>query len=96
MEKHKNLNAAINHYREQGFSLDFELREDCLACQRLRAVMEPHEFEIDTELAFPDEQAYLYPVSTIYSAKGLLQLTAPVNMADLAAEMQAKFGAALA
>lgn len=96
MREYKNLNAAVNDYRERGYDLNFDLRTDALGCEQLRSVMETHEFDVEEELAFPDEKAYLYPVSTIYNAKGLLQLDSPVAMADLKPAMQVKFGSALA
>lgn len=96
MQNYKNLNAAINDYRERGYDLSFDLRSDGLGCQRLRAIMEPHEFEIEGALAFPDENAYLYPVNTMYNAKGLLQIEKPIQSAELEPEMREKFAGALA
>jgi hypothetical protein len=72
------LSQTINALKEQGYTLDFNTREDCLACHKTNIVLSPDEFEIDEVFRFegesnPDDEAVVYAISSPqYGVKGVL------------------------
>jgi hypothetical protein len=78
MESYETLSEAILALKEQGYTEDFNLKENCLECIAGRQELLPHEFNIDKSFRFdvdedPSDQAVLYAISSeIHSLKGLL------------------------
>ncbi|MFN0081582.1 MAG: phosphoribosylpyrophosphate synthetase [Ferruginibacter sp.] len=78
MENYDTLTQAIEALKQQGYTEDFNLKENCLECIAGRKDLSPHEFEIDKSFRFdvnedPSDQAVLYAISSsIHNMKGLL------------------------
>ena len=78
MENYETLSEAITALRQQGYTADFNLQENCLECIAGRQELLPHEFTIDKSFRFdvdenPSDQAMLYAISSeIHHMKGLL------------------------
>ena len=78
MKDYGTLSQTINALKEEGYTLDFNIGEECLVCHITKTTLSPDEFEIDHVFRFegdsnPDDQSILYAISsTINPAKGLL------------------------
>jgi len=72
------LSQTIEGLKEQGYLLDFNIREECLVCNKTNSVLLPDEFEIDAVYRFegesnPDDEAVLYAISSSqFNVKGVL------------------------
>jgi hypothetical protein len=72
------LSETIDGLRKEGYTLDFNFRDNCLVCHQLDVALSPDEFEIDRVYRFegatnPDDQSILYAISSkINDAKGVL------------------------
>ncbi len=78
MENYETLSQAITALKVQGYTEDFNLKENCLECIAGKKDLLPHEFVIDKSFRFdvnedPSDQAVLYAISSsIHNMKGLL------------------------
>ena len=78
MENYETLTQAINALKSQGYTQDFNLKENCLECIAGNKKLLPYEFTIDKSFRFdvnedPSDQAVLYAISSsIHNIKGLL------------------------
>ena len=78
MENYETLSQAITALKQQGYTEDFNLKENCLECIAGKKDLLPHEFEIDKSFRFdvnedPSDQAVLYAISSpMHNIKGLL------------------------
>jgi hypothetical protein len=78
MESYETLSEAIIALKQQGYTEDFNLKENCLECIAGRKELLLHEFNIDKSFRFdvdedPSDQAMLYAISsTMHNLKGLL------------------------
>ena len=78
MENYETLSQAITALEQQGYTEDFNLKENCLECIAGKKDLLPHEFEIDKSFRFdvnedPSDQAVLYAISSaMHNLKGLL------------------------
>jgi hypothetical protein len=78
MESYELLTEAIIALKQQGYTEDFNLKENCLECTIGRQELLPHEFNIDKSFRFdvnedPSDQAMLYAISSeMHNVKGLL------------------------
>ncbi len=83
------LSQTMKALKEQGYTLDFNIGEECLICHASSTVLSPEEFEIDQVFRFegdtnPDDQSILYAISSLdNNLKGLL-----VNGYGISAEME--------
>ena len=72
------LSEGINELKKQGYTHDFNLKQNCLECIAGNKKLLPHEFIIDKSFRFdvdekPSDQAVLYAISSsIHNMKGLL------------------------
>ena len=72
------LTEAISALRQQGYTEDFNLKEDCIECELAAISLFPHEFEIDAIYRFfgasdPDDESILYAISSdTHHLKGIL------------------------
>lgn len=72
------LSQTVNALQEQGYTLDFNIQQECLACRRTNTVLAPDEFEIDEVYRFegesnPDDEAVVYAISSpAHGVKGVL------------------------
>ena len=77
-ESYGTLSETINGLKKEGYTLDFNLKDDCIACHTTNTILSPDDFEIDKVYRFegasnPDDQSVLYAISSpIFGVKGLL------------------------
>lgn len=77
-ESYGTLSQTINGLKEEGYTLDFNIQEDCIVCHQSNTVLSPDEFEIDKVYRFegesnPDDESVLYAISsTKHNVKGVL------------------------
>lgn len=77
-ESYGTLSETINGLKKEGYTLDFNLQDDCVACQSTNTILSPDDFEIDKVYRFegasnPDDESILYAISSSkFGVKGLL------------------------
>ncbi len=77
-ESYGTLSETINGLKMEGYTLDFNLQDDCIACQSSTTILSPEDFEIDKVYRFegasnPDDESVLYAISSSkFGVKGLL------------------------
>lgn len=77
-EYYGTLSETINALVAEGYTLDFNVKEECLVCNKTNLQLSPDEFQIDKLYRFegmtdPDDQAILYAISSEeHNVKGLL------------------------
>ncbi len=76
MKTYDTLHEAINGLKSRGFTLDFNLRADCIECSKTGR-LDPSEFEITEVHRFegmtnPDDSSVLYAIEGRDGRKGLL------------------------
>jgi hypothetical protein len=78
MDNFNSLIDAINTYRNQGYTEDFNLKKSCLECRNSQYKIFHNEFAIDKFYRFegdsnPDDQSIIYAISSEkYKLKGIL------------------------
>jgi len=78
MESYSTLVDAINGLKTQGYTEDFNLRENHIACSTGNYQLSPDDFKVDNVFRFEGEsdqedQAVLYAISSEkYNIKGVL------------------------
>lgn len=96
MENYDSLSVAINALRLQGYTEDFNLKEDCLVCTVNEINLFPEDFHIDKVFRFygpsdVDDESILYAVSSPkFHLKGLLVNGYGVSSDTLTQEMVEK------
>lgn len=77
-ESYGTLSETINGLKEEGYKLDFNVRQDCIVCHEANSVLSPGDFQIDKIYRFegesnPEDQSILYAISSSkHNLKGLL------------------------
>lgn len=77
-ESYGTLSQTINALIKEGYTLDFNIYEQCIVCNSESIKLSPNEFEIDKVFRFegdtnPEDQSILYAISsTKFNVKGLL------------------------
>lgn len=77
-ETYGTLSETINSLKVEGYTLDFNVDQECVICHLPKITMSPNDFEIDAVFRFegesnPDDQAILYAISSSkHNAKGVL------------------------
>ncbi len=93
MYTYDTLSEAVNGLRKRGFSVDFNLRENCLVCQGNKfdvndfEIVEFHRFEGNTD---PADQAVLYAIESNNGMKGVLVSGYGISAEGMSAEMARK------
>jgi hypothetical protein len=78
MENYDTMVDALSTLKQQGYTEDFNLDKDCLACRQGLFRVNPDEFQIDKFFRFegasnPDDSSILYAISSEeYGIKGTL------------------------
>jgi len=78
MKNYRTLSEAVNSLVKQGYTYNFNLKEDCIECKENKATLRPSEFEIDGIYRFegmndPGDSNILYAISSRdEKLKGLL------------------------
>jgi hypothetical protein len=70
------VSEAINKYRQQGFNIDFNLEENCIACDS-KNKFKPEDFEIVDVYRYegdsdPADEATVYAIESKTGLKGIL------------------------
>jgi len=68
-ESYGTLSETINGLKEDGYVLDFNVRQDRIVCHQANSVFSPEDFDIDKVYRFegasnPDDQSVLYAISS--------------------------------
>jgi hypothetical protein len=72
------LSQTIEGLKKEGYTIDFNINQECLTCHKTNTVLSPDEFEIDAVYRFegesnPDDEAVVYAISSpTYRVKGVL------------------------
>lgn len=96
MENYDTLSEALTALRSQGYTEDFNLKEECLDCRNGMFKLFHDEFQIDKTFRFegntdPADEAVLYAISSHkYQLKGVLVNAYGVYSDGIADEMMAK------
>jgi EAL domain-containing protein (putative c-di-GMP-specific phosphodiesterase class I) len=78
MESYDTLSEALNALRAQGYTEDFNLKQNSLECLKSGHEVTPEDFKIDKSFRFdvnedPSDQAMLYAISSAkHGLKGVL------------------------
>jgi hypothetical protein len=78
MESYTTLVDAINGLKEQGYTEDFNLKENYIDCSNSKHQLSPDDFKVDMVFRFegnsdPEDQSVLYAISSEkYNLKGVL------------------------
>ena len=100
MENYETLSEAITALKNQGYTEDLNLKENCLECIAGHTKILPHEFTIDKSFRFdvdedPSDQAVVYAISSDkHSIKGILVNGYGLYSDDVANEMLEKLKSA--
>jgi hypothetical protein len=76
MEPMTTLSEIINKLKDEGYTEDFNLKDDCIQCEDLK--LHPEHFVVDRHFRFegesnPDDEAVVYAISSIDGkTKGVL------------------------
>lgn len=75
MYTYDTVSEAVNGLKSRGFSMDFNLQENCLVCHQDR--FNPEDFEIVEVYRFegnsdPSDQAVVYAIESVNGLKGVL------------------------
>ena len=101
MESYETLSEAIEALKQQGYTENFNLKENCLECIAGRQELLPHEFNIDKSFRFdvdedPSDQAMLYAISSeMHNIKGILVNGYGIYSDDVSNEMLKKLNGKL-
>ena len=72
------LSETINGLAQAGYTLDFNINQECLECRHSNIVLSPEEFQVDKVYRFegasnPDDEAIVYAISSSkFGVKGIL------------------------
>lgn len=78
MESYTTLVDAINGLKTQGYTEDFNIKENYLDCNHGKYQLSPNDFKVDKVFRFegasdPEDQSVLYAISSEkYNLKGVL------------------------
>lgn len=77
MYDYQTLSEATNGLRERGFTLDFNLKENCIHCHTKDLRLSPAEFEVVEVYRFegmsnPDDNSIVYAIESADGLKGVL------------------------
>ncbi|OWY25456.1 phosphoribosylpyrophosphate synthetase [Sphingobacteriales bacterium UPWRP_1] len=86
---------ALADLKKRGYTLDFNLKENCIVCQSQNLTLQPAEFEIAEVHRFegmsnPDDSSVLYAVTSNTGLKGVLVSAYGVYAEGMTAEMMEK------
>lgn len=99
MEAYDTMVEAIASLRKQGYTEDFNLERNCLACRAGQFKVFHDEFEIDKFFRFegasnPDDQSILYAISSHkHDVKGILVNAYGIYSDEITDEMLKKLKA---
>lgn len=67
--KYVTLSGTMNELKDEGYTQDFNLKDQCIVCAQFGKPLSPEDFVIDKVFRFegatnPDDQAILYAISS--------------------------------
>ncbi len=93
MNAYNTLSGAVNGLKERGFTLDFNLEENCLVCNEDKydvnnfEIVEFHRFEGDSN---PSDESIVYAIESKNGLKGILVSGYGISAEGISAEMAGK------
>lgn len=77
MHNYQTLSEATNGLRERGYTLDFNLKENCIRCHTEDLELSPEDFEVVEVHRFegmsnPDDNSIVYAIESTDGLKGVL------------------------
>lgn len=72
------LSEVLNKLKNEGYTVDFNLKENCLVCQGNALEVDPEDFVVDRHFRFegqsdPGDEAIVYAISSVkHDVKGTL------------------------
>jgi hypothetical protein len=93
MAVYETVSEAINGLKQRGYTLDFNLQENCIVCHSDKfnpdefEITEVHRFEGNTD---PSDQAVVYAIESVTGLKGVLVNGYGVSAESMSAEMVRK------
>lgn len=93
MTNYDTVSEAVNGLKNRGFSLDFNLQENCLICQGHK--LDVNDFEIVEVYRFegnsdPADEAIVYAIQSENGIKGILVSGYGISAEGISAEMAKK------
>jgi quercetin dioxygenase-like cupin family protein len=77
-ESYGTLSETINGLAQSGYTLDFNINQECLVCHQKNISLSPEEFQVDKVYRFegasnPDDESIVYAISSAkFGVKGIL------------------------
>ena len=76
-ESYGTLSQTMDGLKMEGYTMDFNIHEECIVCHQQNTVLSADDFEIDKVYRFegesnPDDEAVLYAIETEDGRKGSL------------------------
>jgi hypothetical protein len=95
MEAYTTVTEALNGLREKGYTLDFNLKQNCIECKAMNINLHPSHFAIDEFHRFegasnPDDNSIVFAISSTDGLKGTLVDAYGVYSDSLSEEMISK------
>lgn len=97
MESYNNIIEALDALKQQGYTEDFNLKQNCIECRNSEYKVFHNEFEIEKTYRFeaddssPDSETILYVISSEkYKLKGTMINAYSIYSDDIADEMLEK------
>lgn len=94
MHNYETVSEAINELKKRGFTLDFNLQENCLVCHTGKfevndfEIVEVHRFEGNTD---PSDEAVVYAIESVDKTnKGVLVSGYGISAEGMSADMAKK------
>ncbi len=77
MKTFETLAEALNDLKARGYSNDFNLQPEAIACSSLNLKLRPEDFHVDEIYRFegftdPDDSTILFAVTSIVGVKGII------------------------
>lgn len=95
-ESYGTLSETINGLRLEGYTVDFNLRQECIVCHESQTELSADDFVIDKTFRFegetnPEDESIVYAISSAkYGAKGVLVNAYGMYADDTVAALVAK------
>ncbi len=92
MNNYPTVSATLTALKNEGYTLDFNLKPDCVECAEAHKQLHPDDFVIDKYFRFegasnPDDNAIVYAISSKDGMKGTLVDAYGVYADSLSTEM---------
>ncbi|MBS1491265.1 MAG: phosphoribosylpyrophosphate synthetase [Bacteroidetes bacterium] len=89
MKTYSTLSEAINDLTKQGYTFNFNIKNDCIECKENNLQLQPDDFEIDEvhrfqEMSDVDNESILYAISSTQNKMKALLVNAYSIYADTA------------